>query len=40
LLVRVLADGEGEIRTAKAFLKAMNELETVRHEFIHGQQHR
>jgi hypothetical protein len=39
-LVRVLADGESEIRTAKAFLKAMNELEKVRHEFIHGQQHR
>jgi hypothetical protein len=40
-LVRLLAAPElPGWRGPGAFLKAMNELETVRHEFFHGQHHR
>jgi hypothetical protein len=46
-LLRLLADDhfaignrQSTIGNAKAFLNAMNELETVRNEFLHGQHHR
>jgi hypothetical protein len=35
-----IGNRQSAIGSARAFLTAMNELETVRHEFFHGQHHR